>query len=84
VGYTEDLERALKTVEDGLKYGQAAPFCLEALERERQAWIEQHRMSQPRQQRTRPDHPMDGLNTLPIRPYLGYRGITIPKEHAHG
>jgi hypothetical protein len=39
VGHTEDLKRALKTVEDGLAYGRAHPFTLEALEAERRAWL---------------------------------------------
>jgi hypothetical protein len=30
VGHTDDRERALKTVVDGLKYGQAHPITLEA------------------------------------------------------
>ncbi len=84
VGHTEDMVAALKTVRDGLAYGIAAPITLEALEAERQAWIRQHRHVHPRQEWTSPNNPWDGINTLPIRPYLGYRGITIPKEHTHG
>jgi hypothetical protein len=41
-GYTNDIAAALKTVEDGLRYGQAHPITLEALEAERQAWLGQH------------------------------------------
>jgi VirE N-terminal domain len=43
VGHTEDLDRALKTAEDGLRYGQACPITLDALEAERQAWVSAHR-----------------------------------------
>jgi hypothetical protein len=53
VGHTDDLERALKTVQDGLAYGAAHPITLEALEAERQAWLDAHlstsRNEQPRQ-----------------------------------
>jgi hypothetical protein len=72
VGHTEDLERALKTVEDGLTYGQAHPITLEALEAERHAWIETHRPIPP-QPRKPPDHhdPWEGTRTLPLRPYQG-------------
>jgi hypothetical protein len=42
VGHTDDLERALKTVEDGLAYGQAHPITLAELKAERQAWLDQH------------------------------------------
>jgi hypothetical protein len=39
VRHTLDLDRALKTIEDGLRYGQAHPITIEALEAERQAWL---------------------------------------------
>jgi VirE N-terminal domain len=39
VGHTDDLERALKTVEDGLAYGNAHPITLEELEAERRGWL---------------------------------------------
>jgi hypothetical protein len=75
-GYTEDLPRALKTVEDGLNYGQAHPITLEALEAEREDWIRQYHNSHPRQQRTPPDDPWEGTTTLWLKPYLGYRGLS--------
>jgi hypothetical protein len=75
VGHTEDLERALKTVEDGLRYGQAHPITLDALEAERQQWIEAHRLILPTPHHETSDHdPWDGMNTLPLKPYTGYRG----------
>jgi hypothetical protein len=49
VGHTDDLERALKTVEDGLTYGQAYPITLDDLEAERGAWLAQHHTSQDRE-----------------------------------
>jgi hypothetical protein len=51
VGHTDDLARALKTVEDGLTYGQAYPITSEDLEGERGAWLAQRH---PRQDRERP------------------------------
>jgi hypothetical protein len=42
IDHTDDLKRALKTVADGLAYGQVYPITLEALEAERQAWLEAH------------------------------------------
>jgi hypothetical protein len=74
VGHTEGLARALKTLEDGLKYGQAHPITLDALEAEREEWSRQYRNSHPRQQWTPPDDPWDGTNTLRLKPYVGYRG----------
>jgi hypothetical protein len=85
VGHTEDLKRALKTVEDGLAYGQAHPITLEALEAERRARLREH---QSRHAATHWDPPADspwaGMNTLPIRPYMGYRGVTIRGGSGHG
>jgi hypothetical protein len=81
VGHTDDLERALKTVVDGLKYGQAHPITLEALEADRQAWAAQRRPTEPLRA---PDDPWDGIPTLPLRPYLGYRGITSRRGQLHG
>lgn len=40
--HTAHLERSLKTIEDGLRDGQARPITLEALEAERQHWLAQH------------------------------------------
>jgi VirE N-terminal domain len=85
VGHTEDLHRALKTVEDGLAYGQAHPITLEALEAERRARLREH---QSRHAATHWDPPADspwaGMNTLPIRPYMGYRGVTMRGGSGHG
>jgi VirE N-terminal domain len=85
VGHTEDLHRALKTVADGLAYGQAHPITLEALEAERRARLREH---QSRHAATHSDPPADspwaGMNTLPIRPYGGYRGVTIRGGAGHG
>jgi hypothetical protein len=49
VGHTDYMAAALKTVKNGLAYGQAHPIILAALEADRQAWLDQHRKSQPRQ-----------------------------------
>jgi VirE N-terminal domain len=81
VGHTEDLERALKTVEAGLSYGKAHPITLQALEADRQAWVAQRPPTEPLRA---PDDPWDGIPTLPLRPYLGYRGITIRRVQPHG
>jgi hypothetical protein len=61
VGHTDDLQRALATVEDGLRYGIAHPITPEKLEAERVAWLEQHTPLR-----------CDG-DLLPLRPYAGYR-----------
>jgi VirE N-terminal domain len=42
VDHTEDLQRALKTVEDGLAYGKSHPITVDALEAERQDWLAHH------------------------------------------
>jgi hypothetical protein len=82
VGYTEHLEKALKTVEDGLRYGQEHPIKIEDLETERQAWLDQHR-SWPRvsHQKRPTDDPWAGRRTLPLRPYGGLR---MPREVRRG
>jgi hypothetical protein len=54
-GHTDDLERALKTVQDGLAYGAAHPITLEALEAERQAWLDAH-LSTSRNEQPRHEH----------------------------
>jgi hypothetical protein len=72
VGHTEDLERSLKTVEDGLRYGQAHPITLEALEDERRAWMDTHRRISPNtHQPLADDDPWSGRRTLPLKPYQG-------------
>jgi hypothetical protein len=42
-GHTDDMAAALRTVKDGLAYGQAYPITLEALEAERQSWLDHRR-----------------------------------------
>jgi hypothetical protein len=82
--HTMHLERALATVEDGLRYGQANPIKLADLEAERQAWLEQHYSRQPcRAKPTRTD-PWDGVNTLPLRPYTGWRGLIRGRAQSNG
>lgn len=86
VGHTEDLKRALDTMEDGLKYGQAHPISLHDLEAERQAWLDQHVKSRPRQPSpavSPPVNPWDGRNTLPLRPFARHRGIQIRGRRVH-
>jgi hypothetical protein len=78
VGHTDDLERALKTVQDGLAYGAAHPITLEALEAERQTWLDA-RLSTSRNEQSRHEHNAancdeQGLILLPLRPYAPYRG----------
>lgn len=83
VGHTENLGRALKTVEDGLSYGQAQPITLEDLETERRAWLDQ------RFPVDRESTPLAcardvlgaakvcdnaGVILLPLQPYAPYRG----------
>jgi hypothetical protein len=83
VGHTEDLERALKTVEDGLTYGQAYPITLEALEIERQAWLAARRsLSRANGDVSPQEDRWGGLPTLPLRPYTGYRGYGRGRHHA--
>jgi VirE N-terminal domain len=82
VGHTEDLERALKTVEDGLRYGQTNPITLEALEAERQDWLAAHRPLSGMAGDVPPkDDPWGGLPTLPLCPYTGYRGYGRGVRH---
>jgi hypothetical protein len=55
-GHTEDMAAALKTVVDGLAYGQAHPITPEALKAERRTWLEAHRpISHNRQPRHHPN-----------------------------
>jgi VirE N-terminal domain len=78
VGHTDDLKRALKTVEDGLAYGAAHPITLAALEAERRAWLDRHFM----RSRLNPVHGDDqGLSLLPLRPYAPYRGPATGAWH---
>jgi hypothetical protein len=91
VGHTDDLNGALKTVEDGLAYGKAHPITLEDLEDERHAWLQAHRASVPKKDH----HPLDenpwaGMQTviLPSRtrsPSLRSRQFWMPKRGtSHG
>jgi hypothetical protein len=78
VGHTEDLKRALDTLEDGLQYGQAYPISVDDLEAEREAWIQAHRPVAPARHVPPVDHnPWEGLFTLPLKPY---GGLHLPKE----
>jgi hypothetical protein len=82
VGYTEHLDRALKTVEDGLHYGMARPITPEDLEAERHAWIDQHRsISHHNHPKPPTANPWAGRRTLPLRPYGGLR---MPREVQRG
>jgi VirE N-terminal domain len=86
VGHTDALERALKTVQDGLAYGQAHPITPEALEAERHAWLDAHRSTSRSEQRRHEHHSAtgddQGLILLPLRPYTPYQG---PRQRArHG
>jgi hypothetical protein len=82
-GHTDNMAAALRTVKAGLAYGQAHSITLEALEEERQAWLDQHfarnrvnPMNGVRQESQEPpvDDPWEGSHTLPMRPYTGYSG----------
>jgi hypothetical protein len=86
-GHTENLSRALKTVEDGLAYGKAHAITIEALEAERQSWLDQHFKNHPSQHPSaRPTgSPWDGINTLPIRPFARHRRLrTSGRQVRHG
>ena len=84
IGPTEDLERALKTVVDGLAYGQADPIAVEALEAEHQTWFTPHRSRQTHRDRPPSSDPWDGVNTLPLKPSMGDRGMTIWRAKPRG
>jgi hypothetical protein len=68
VGHAEDLERALKTVVDGVSYGATYPITLNELEAQRRDWLA-HRY---RDNSVVCDE--QGLILLPLRPYAPYRG----------
>jgi hypothetical protein len=81
-GHTEDFDRALKTVEDGLTYGQAYPITREALAADRQRWHAQHHIThegEPLRAVPLPSDPWAGTQTLPTRPYTGYGGLRYGK-----
>ena len=76
IGHTEELAKALKTVHDGLNYGKAAPFSLDALEAERLDRLRMHRSIQANTRDWPADYePWDGMDTTLLRPYRGYRGL---------
>jgi hypothetical protein len=90
VGHTQDLECALKTVEDGLAYGKVHPITLDTLEVERQVWLDQHfarnRLnlvhSDSHEAPERPlSDPWEGRPTLSVRPYTGYTGYRPYRGH---
>ncbi len=74
-GHTDDMAAALRTVKDGLAYGHAHPITLEALEAERQAWLDAHvstsHNGQPRQHTA-------SAKSSGQRPLLGAR--YLPRE----
>jgi hypothetical protein len=82
-GHTDDMAAALRTVKDGLAYGQTHPITIESLEAARQACPDQHfarnrlyPVHGDRQQALEPPvtDPWEGSQTLPFRPYTGYTG----------
>jgi hypothetical protein len=75
VGHTEDLQRALTTVVDGLAYGQAHPITLEAIEAEREAWLDQHRKSQ-----ARPSHDSPKRGSQHAREWRTARALRRQRE----
>jgi hypothetical protein len=86
VGHTNNLQRSLKTVQDGLAYGEAHPITIEALEAERQAWLDANRAVAHNGRTRQAHHSANGdeqsLILLPLRPYAPYRG---PRKGAwHG
>jgi hypothetical protein len=48
---TTDVTRSMKTIDDGLRHGQAQPITLDQLEAERLHWLEAHRTTQAGQGR---------------------------------
>jgi hypothetical protein len=73
-GYTENLAGALKTVVDGLAYGESAPFRLSDLEADWQRWMDAHQPAAPsRHDQPSPDDRDAGTLTLPLKPYQGLR-----------
>ena len=85
-GHTDDMAAALKTVKDGLAYGQKYPITLDQLldqlEAERQAWLTAHRTPACQRHTSSVSEPWGGLRTLTLRPYTGYRGYG--KGGSHG
>ena len=53
---TDNVERSLNTIRDGLAHGQGRPFHLEDLEDERRAWIETHGTYRANGQRPQSDN----------------------------
>jgi hypothetical protein len=85
-GHTDDMAAALRTVKDGLAYGQAHPITLEALAAEQRTWLEAHRSlshgGQSRRQLNSANGDDQGLIRLPLRPYAPYRGPRKGAWHA--
>jgi hypothetical protein len=89
---TDDLDRAMKTIANGLRHGQERPITLEELEAERQAWLTVqgyfYRHTSPSiVPSSAPGAPNGGA---PYRPYRGYRGYHAYRgygrevPHGHG
>jgi hypothetical protein len=81
---TNDVKRSMKTIASGLSHGQARPITLEALEAERQAWLQAHPRTSTQGHHPSMGNPWEGMQTLPIRPYTGYRGLRYRKVMNHG
>jgi VirE N-terminal domain len=84
-GHTEDLPGALKTVVDGLTYGEAAPFQLEELEADWHRWMAAHRPT-PTPPPSPPAHdPWEGTHIFRIKPFSHHRGIRLRgRQGRHG
>jgi hypothetical protein len=81
---TNDVKRSMKTIASGLSHGQARPITLKALEAERQAWLQAHPRTSTQGHHPSMGNPWEGMQTLPIRPYTGYRGLRYRKVMNHG
>jgi hypothetical protein len=73
---TDDLDRAMKTVADGLRHGQERPITIEELEAERQSWLTvQGYVDRHTSPSLVPPSPTGSTNGGAVyRPYRGYRG----------
>lgn len=89
IGQTEDFDRALETVVDGLEYGKTHPITLDALEAARQAWIDEHAPDRHHPPAGEPPSALGATNgSASYRPYTGYRGYqpyrAYGREVSHG